>query len=129
MRKQICRWVIVVACIVLLVAAATVSVLAADVDVEYYGREGLSKMANSEALLYAYDQIVRAVDNTEATVYVTDGVRYISVNELKEVVRAVTRDHTEQFWFDTTKKGYSYSYSSKGVNYVGLSYSFTGDAL
>ena len=127
MRKNIYRWLIVVACIVLMVAAATVSALAA--DVEYYGREGLSRMENSEALLYAYDQIVQAVDNTESVVTMTDGVHYISSNELKEVVRAVTRDHTEQFWFDTTKSGYSYSYNNQGVTYVKFSYFFTGDAL
>jgi len=129
MRKSVCRWFLTAICMMVLLAAATVTVLAADgVDVEYYGRQQLSQMEDGDMLVYAYDQIVQAVDNTEATVSVTDGVRYLSKAQIKLVVRAVIHDHTEQFWLNM-EDGYTYWLNSKGVTKVEFSYYFTGDAL
>ena len=36
--------------------------------IEYYGRNALSALSNKEALLYAYDQIVRGVENSTETI-------------------------------------------------------------
>ena len=37
---------------------------------DYYGRSVLTKLENSKALLYVYDQIVSGVENAESTIYV-----------------------------------------------------------
>ena len=50
-----------------------VSASGGETEIEYYGREVLSKMNNSTALLYAYDSIVQGVEDTLDKINVYDG--------------------------------------------------------
>ena len=74
------------------------------------GREGLSKMPNSVALLYAYDKIAEGVENSLESIDIYDDVHPISESELLTVVTAYRDDYAEHFWIGNT---WSYSMYSK----------------
>jgi len=78
-------------------------------EVPYYGREALGKMANKDALLYAYDQLVAGVETSleKIQIYPAGGTPEASIEEMKIVMDAYTRDHPEHFWLDGK---YSISY-------------------
>lgn len=79
----------------------------------YFGREALATLANKDALLYAYDQIVMGVEAylEKITVYPVWGAPTLTIAELQMVMDAYVRDHTEHFWLDT-KYSISYKKSS-----------------
>lgn len=94
---------------------------------DYYGRTALASLSNSEALLFAYDQIAAGVEETAESINVYNGVSYVSKTELKMVMDAYRRDYVQHFWIGNT---YSYSsYDSSRVVSVAPSYLMTGDEL
>lgn len=92
----------------------------------YYCREALKSLPNSEALIYAYDSIVSGVENSVESVSVYDGTHTISVDEIKIVLDAYTRDHTEQFWLE---KNYSVLSQLNTVKNIKLNYMLSGEEL
>ena len=92
----------------------------------YYGREQLSSLPNSVALLYAYDQIVSGMARTEMSISVYDGVHPISRKEINTVFDTYMRDHAEHFWTDGA---YSMRYNSETVLSVEPVYTVTGEDL
>lgn len=96
-------------------------------SVDYYGRAALAELENSEALLYAYDQIVAGVDEGQSQISVYDSANTLGAEELGVVWSAYTRDHTEHFWI---AGGYRYSHYSTG-EIVSLlpNYSMSGETL
>lgn len=88
-----------------------------------YGRDALGKMSNSASLLYAYDEIVKGVENSSSSqpISVRDASRAITVAELKTVIVAVFSDHPELFWI---KKEWSYNCetATEKVNTVKVAY-------
>lgn len=93
---------------------STIAVSSADeVTVDYYGRTALSTLDNSDALVYAYDQIVDCIENRREEALVTTGSYTLSVEELKTVYDAYRRDHPEHFWL-----GNSYNYAIMGDSVV-----------
>ena len=129
-RKRILAFLMIaVLCVVTLVqvpvSAASSSSDRAEED-PYYGRGVLATLPNSEALLYAYDQLVEGIEGCEETVTVYDGVHPLSEAELETVMDIYRRDHTEHFWYGN---GYQYSYNSVSVLTVTPVYTVSGDAL
>lgn len=79
---------------------------------DYYGRAALSRMDNSAALLYAYDQVVKCVENSYERISVYNGRNRLTVDELRVVVDAYRRDYAHHFWLGNT---YRYSYNSRTI--------------
>ena len=75
---------------------------------EYYGRSVLENTQNT-ALLYAYDQLVKGVENAESSISVYDGLAPITVDELRLVMDLYRRDYAHHFWLDNS---YGISYNS-----------------
>ncbi len=96
--------------------------------IEYYGREALLSLANKEALLFAYDQIVRGVESSAESISVFNGVNPITKEELETVFDAYRRDHTEHFWLGN---GYTISYDSTTAvaHSIAPTYTLSGAAL
>ncbi|MBR2311371.1 MAG: hypothetical protein IKA47_12730 [Oscillospiraceae bacterium] len=94
-------------------------------DTPYYGRAVLESMGK-EALLYAYDQIVTGVENTQETISVYDGKNPITQEEVKLVMSVYRRDYAHHFWLGN---GYSISYNSMSVTAVVPQYLMTGAVL
>ena len=95
---------------------------------EYYGRSALARLANKDALLYAYDQIVSGVENGAESIGIYDGTNTITRDEIKTVFDAYRRDHTEQFWLG---KEYSITYnlSTSAAFSLAPTYILSGTAL
>ena len=90
-----------------------------------FGRDALSKLDNSVALLYAYDRIVEGVEGVVDTFSVYDGVHTLSAEELSMVLDVYGRDHTGAFWV----RGWSYSMTGGNVTSVSPNYTMTGSQL
>lgn len=107
------RLMIALCCLVLLVnllpiipMAETVS--GAEIAQElYYCREQLKTLDNSEALLFAYDNIVAGIDACAKEIVISNNQYKISPDEFEMVLEATRRDHTEQFWMGTTYTPYT----------------------
>ena len=96
-----------------------------DLDL-YYCRTALAKLPNAKALLYAYDQVVAGVEESLEEIKVYNDADPISVDELRTVMDAYRRDHTEQFWFGNS---YRISYNSTSVLKILPTYVMEGEAL
>ncbi|MBQ8797282.1 MAG: hypothetical protein IJZ56_03710 [Oscillospiraceae bacterium] len=94
-------------------------------DYEYYGL-GILENTQRTALLYAYDQLVKGVENAESSISVYNGFSPITVDELKLVMDLYRRDYAHHFWLDNT---YGISYTSETVLTITPQYLMTGDAL
>ena len=103
-----------------------VSASGGETEIEYYGREVLSKMNNSTALLYAYDSIVQGVEDTLDKINVYDGKNALSADELNMVYDVYRRDHTEHFWVGT---GYRYMSNGETVSVLSVDYLYSGQEL
>lgn len=99
-------------------------------EAPYFGREALATLANKDALLYAYDQIVMGVEACldKITIYPVWQAPSLTIAELQMVMDAYTRDHTENFWLGT-KYSISYKKSSGLASAVKPQYTMTGDKL
>lgn len=91
------------------VKLSTVSSVA---EVLRYGRSIIPKMANSDALFYAYDRLVLEIGEGESTINLKDATHAITFEQLQVVVELVTADYPEYFWFDGECSAYT---SSQGV--------------
>lgn len=93
---------------------------------EYYGRSALAAMSNSTALLYAYDKITAGIGASEAEISVYNGTNAITQAEIKTVLDAYRRDHTEHFWMGNS---YSISYTTATVISLRPTYIMSGAEL
>ena len=91
-----------------------------------YGRDILSTMPNSKALIYAYDNIVVGVNKSLKEIPVSDSTHHISKDELEVVVDIYTRDHIEHFWFGNA---YEYSFNDQTVVSLKPNYIMSGSSL
>ena len=110
-------------------AAALSPVLtAAGASPEYYGRDALSRLQNSTALLYAYDRIAAGVESSKTDISVYNGTDRITDTEIKTVFDAYRRDYPEHFWIGNN---YSYSYDLGTGNVIDVTpnYIMSGSAL
>lgn len=111
------RLLIALCCLVLLVQLLPIVPMAETVDVGtvpqelYYCREALKTLENSEALLFAYDNIVAGIDACAEEIIISNSQYQISPAEFEMVLEATRRDHTEQFWMGG-------SYTPKDDGYV-----------
>lgn len=117
--------------IVLLSATGTAAHAAQGADgdfdaVPYYGRQALSELDNSDALLYAYDQLVAGVEGCTETIDVVRDGDTISLDEIKIVYDAYIRDHAEHFWLGNA---YSMWGSEESVVSISPSYTMSGNEL
>ena len=103
-----------------------VSANGSETKIEYYGRDILSKMNNSTALLYAYDNIVQGVEASLEEITVYDGKNSISVDEINMVYDVYRRDHTEHFWIGN---GYRYLQNANTVTLLSVEYLYAGEEL
>ena len=136
MNRKISGSICTMLCIVMLlgaIQAVTLGVsaaegLAAEEPVGYYGREAISKLPNSDALLFAYDTLVEGIENSKETISIKDSSKKITTSELSVVMDAYRRDHVEHFWYGTS---YSYSYNPETSVVVSISptYTMSGAAL
>lgn len=94
--------------------------------IEYYGRSALAAMSNSTALLYAYDKITAGIGASEAEISVYNGTNAITQAEIKTVLDAYRRDHTEHFWMGNS---YSISYTTATVISLRPTYIMSGAEL
>ena len=94
---------------------------------DYYGRTALAKLPNSEALLFAYDQLAEGIEAANERISVYNGKNYISLDELQTVMDAYRRDYVQHFWLGNN---YSISYidSSRMLDVI-PSYIMSGDTL
>jgi len=126
-KRKLTSFVIIIAALALLVFSPVGALAAFDGDdvtpteAVYYGRGALASMENGEAYLYAYDNIVKCVENTEQSASVYNGEYRLTTEELIMVYDAYRRDHTEHFWL-----GNEYSYNTEKIF---PSYIMTGDKL
>lgn len=99
-------------------------------EVPYYGREALGKMANKDALLYAYDQLVAGVETSleKIQIYPVGGTPEATIDEMKMVMDAYTRDHPEHFWLDG-KYSISYKRDSGMASAIKPVYTMSGANL
>ena len=111
-------------------AAAGHSPVAAAVGAapDYYGRDALSRLQNSTALLYAYDRIAAGVESSKTDISVYNGTDRITDTEIKTVFDAYRRDYPEHFWIGNN---YSYSYNLGTGNVINVTpnYIMSGSAL
>ncbi len=101
-------------------------VLVEDDSFKFFGREALSKLSNSEALLYAYDQLASGVETSKATINVSNGTDLLSPEEFVIVMDTYIRDYAHHFWLGN---GYSYSISGGAVVSVFPEYTMSGATL
>lgn len=83
-------------------------------------------MSNSTALLYAYDKITAGIGASEAEISVYNGTNAITQAEIKTVLDAYRRDHTEHFWMGNS---YSISYTTATVISLRPTYIMSGAEL
>ena len=83
--------------------------------IEYYGRTALQALANGNALVYAYDQIVKGVEVSADKISVYNGTDSITQEELETVYDAYLRDHSEHFWL-----GNAYNITLSGGKAIAL---------
>lgn len=104
---------------VLIVSALPFTSIAAESAnaVDYYGYEALKALPNSEALLYAYGQVVSGVENCDSRITVVKQGQTLTQDEVELVFETYKRDHAEHFWL-----GDSYRVST---TYVEPSYLMT----
>ncbi len=93
---------------------------------DYYGRDALEELPNSNALIYAYDQLAIGVGMSKSEITVYNGSDSITFEEFQTVLDAYIRDYAHHFW-----RGTRYYYSSYPHTVVSYSpqYIMTGDAL
>lgn len=128
------RLIIALCCILLLVQVLPAlsfaeTVNAAEIPKEfYYCREQLKTLDNSEALLFAYDNIVEGIDACKSEIIISKGRYQISPAEFEMVLEATRRDHTEQFWMGGKYTPYS-SYDGTTIEKIVPTYLMTGEEL
>ena len=93
---------------------------------ERYGRTALAALPNSEALLYAYDNIAASVAVLGENASVYDGSHPITRDEIKTVMDAYRRDFVEHFWI---ANNYGMTYTSTSYQKVSLQYIFDAAEL
>lgn len=129
------RLMIALCCLVLLVQLLPIVPLAETADKGipalnsdiYYCREQLKTLDNSEALLFAYDNIVEGIDACAEEIVISNNQYKISLDEFEMVLEATRRDHTEQFWMGTSYT--PYVYDDAVVDKIVPTYTMTGEAL
>ncbi len=125
MKKS--RLLVFVLSLILILGLLPVGVVAEDATFDsYYCRSALATMPNSVALLYAYDQIVAGVEASLGEIKVYNDTDPITADEVRMVIDAYRRDHTEHFWFGNQ---YTMSYNSTSVLRVVPTYIMEGEAL
>ena len=95
---------------------------------EYYGRDALSRLHNSTALLYAYDRIAAGVESSKTDISVYNGADRITDTEIKTVFDAYRRDYPEHFWIENNYR-YSHDPGTGNVINVMPNYIMSGSAL
>lgn len=113
---------------VLLLLGTVPMCVSAQVNIEYYGRTALAKLSNADELLYAYDEIVKGVEASSEIIPLSADVYRLTEEELKTVIDAYRRDHTEHFWFGN-RYGYSLNTVDKTIVSLQPIYIMSGDAL
>ena len=94
--------------------------------VHYYGRDALSALTNSTALLYAYDQLAAGVETSADSITVYNGTNAITQAELKMVMDVYKRDYAHHFWLGDSYQIYS---SATSVVRIKPTYTMTGTDL
>ncbi len=128
------RLMIALCCLVLLVNLLPIVPMAETVaageipQTLYYCREQLKTMNNSEALLFAYDNIVAGIDACAEEIVISNNQYKISPDEFEMVLEATRRDHTEQFWMGTTYTPYTNLDETVLTKFL-PTYSMSGDEL
>ena len=112
--------------VVLLISLFSVGTAAEEDFDAYYCRAALATQPNATALLYAYDQIVAGVEASLGEIKVYNDTDPITAEEMRIVVDAYRRDHTEHFWFGNE---YKMSYNSTSILKVIPTYTMEGAAL
>lgn len=105
------RLISALCCLILLVQLLPIvpasAAEAAEIPQElYYCREALKTLDNSEALLFAYDNIVSGIDACAEEIVISNYQYQVSPAEFEMVLEATRRDHTEQFWMGSTYTPY-----------------------
>lgn len=124
MKKKIYTFFILIA--LLSVFAVCASAKGGNTFDDYYGRSALEDLPNAQTLIYAYDCIVEGVERSEESISVHNGTTPITTDEIKTVIDAYRRDHTEHFWLGNS---YSMSYTEETVLSVKPTYIMSGEEL
>lgn len=90
----------------------------------YYCRTELSKLPNGKALVEAYDRIVEGINQG-----LTDIEIQLTKEEFNLVFDATRRDHTEQFWVDSTYGTTPDRFNENIVDTFHPEYTISGKAL
>ncbi len=101
-------------------------ILARSNTAPYYGRNALSVLTNSTALLYAYDQLVAGVETSAETITVYNDTDAITQAEIEMVMDAYRRDYAHHFWLGN---GYQIYSNATSVVSIKPTYIMTGDDL
>ncbi len=91
----------------------------------YYGLSQLKSLPNSTALTEAYQKIVSAVENCQATVEIGET---LTESEILTVFYHYYADYPQHFWCESSMR-YSISQRSNKVVQLKLSYNMTGETL
>ena len=89
---------------------------------EYYGKNALKNMENGDNLVYAYEQIVKGVEQSSGSIVMYDSVHSINRDDIKLVYTAYKNDYPQHFWISGS---YRYSYSGQNGMIYNLEVSYT----
>lgn len=93
---------------------------------EYYGRNALKGMENGENLVFAYEQVAKGVERSEASIVMHDSAHSVSKDELRMVFTAYKNDYPQHFWVGNS---YQYSYSAASGMIFDLQVSYTMETM
>lgn len=127
MKKGL-KFICLLLCTIMFIQILPVQINAGEENDIYYCREALKALPNSTALLYAYDALVEGIGAREDSFKITDGINYISVEELTVVYDAYRRDHTEHFWMGN-QYTYTFNPDNNAVIEITPQYVMTSDEL
>ncbi len=96
---------------------------------EYWGKQQLATLNNGNALVYAYEQLAKGVENSTSEISLSAPFRnyYITWDEFQTVLYTYIRDYPQHFWLGNS---YSYRQNSSGkITAFIPSYVLSGAAL
>ncbi len=126
MAKRSIKIITVLLCFLMILPCFTFEGRGAEDDSFYYCREALKSLPNSTALIYAYDKLTEGIASSSESIYVFNGVDYITEAEISIVFDAYRRDHTEHFWLGNS---YEFFYNLDTVTSIKPKYILSGEEL
>lgn len=86
---------------------------------DYYGRKQLEKMNNSDALLFAYEQMASGIENLDSEIKIRNIFHSLVKEEWDVVLYTYLYDYPQHFWMATSYK-YQYDLGKNGEKIISV---------